>query len=81
MTQRIASGEWIYNLTMKAYSSPETNEAFQVKDDVQVDQKIWVKLKTEGLDDKMVVAVTDSCWATDQPAETGTLRYDLIING
>ncbi|KAF0026871.1 hypothetical protein F2P81_021608 [Scophthalmus maximus] len=81
VTQRIASGEWIYNLTMKAYSSPETNEAFQVKDDVQVDQKIWVKLKTEGLDDKMVVAVTDSCWATDQPAETGTLRYDLIING
>ncbi|XP_040913418.1 alpha-tectorin-like [Toxotes jaculatrix] len=79
--QQITSGEWSYNLTMKAYTSPDHMHAIQSSSDIQLDEKIWVELKTDGLDEKMVVVVIDSCWATDQPSPSGRLRYDLIIKG
>ncbi|GAA6219139.1 alpha-tectorin-like [Lates japonicus] len=79
--QQISSGEWNYSLTMKAYTSPDRMQAIQSNSDIALDEKIWVELKTDGLDGKMVVIVTDSCWATNQPSPSGSLRYDLIING
>lgn len=66
---------------MKAYTDPDRTEAIQPSTDIQLDQKLWVELKTDGLDEKMVLLVTDSCWATDQPSPSGSLRYDLIIKG
>ncbi|XP_047457645.1 alpha-tectorin-like [Mugil cephalus] len=79
--QQIASGEWNYNLTMNAYASPDHMQAIESSTDIQLNEKLWVELKTEGLDEEMVVVVTDSCWATDQPSPSGSLRYDLIIKG
>ncbi|XP_070771069.1 alpha-tectorin-like [Enoplosus armatus] len=79
--QQITSGEWNYNLTMKAYTNPNRVEAVQSNTNIQLDEKIWVELKTDGLDEKLVVVVTDSCWATDQPSPSGSLRYDLVIKG
>ncbi|XP_068585438.1 pancreatic secretory granule membrane major glycoprotein GP2-like [Cebidichthys violaceus] len=49
--------------------------------DIQLNQKVWLELKTEGLDGNMVAIVTDSCWATNQQSPDGGLRYDLVING
>uniref|UniRef100_A0A8C2XTA5 ZP domain-containing protein n=1 Tax=Cyclopterus lumpus TaxID=8103 RepID=A0A8C2XTA5_CYCLU len=79
--QEITSGEWNYNLTMKAYTDPDRMNAIQTSNDIEMNQKIWVELKTDGLDERMVHVVTDSCWATDQPSPSGSLRYDLIIKG
>ncbi|KAL7384913.1 hypothetical protein ABVT39_011140 [Epinephelus coioides] len=79
--QQITSGEWTYNLTMKAYTSADRMNAIQSSTDIQLDEKIWVDLESDGLDEQMVVLVTDSCWATDQPSPSGSLRYDLIISG
>ncbi|KAI4806020.1 hypothetical protein KUCAC02_010612 [Chaenocephalus aceratus] len=79
--QEMTSGEWKYNLTMKAYSDAERNNVIQPDTDIQLDQHIWVEIETEGLDEKVVVMVMDSCWATDQPSPSGALRYDLIANG
>ncbi|XP_022596536.1 uncharacterized protein LOC111218484 [Seriola dumerili] len=79
--QQITSGEWSYNLSMKAYASSDRVQAIQSSNEIQLDEKIWVELKTDGLNEKMVVVVTDSCWATDQPSPSGSLRYDLIIKG
>lgn len=79
--QQITSGKWKYNLTMKSYTNPDCTEAIHSSTDIQLDEKIWVELKTEGLDEKMVLVVTDSCWATNQPSSNASLRYDLIIKG
>ena len=66
---------------MKAFKDPSFKEALQLRTEMQLDEKLWVELSADGLDDKMVSVVTDSCWATDQPSPNGTLRYDLIIKG
>lgn len=79
--QEISSGLWNYNLTMKAYTDSDRVEDIQSSTDIQLDEKIWVELKTDGLDEKMILVVTDSCWATNQPSPGGSLRYDLVING
>ncbi|XP_039461417.1 alpha-tectorin-like [Oreochromis aureus] len=77
----ITSGVWDYTLIMKAFTDAGRTQAVESNTEVQLDQKIWVELKTDGLDGNMVVMVTDSCWATDQPSPDSTPRYDLIING
>lgn len=67
---------------MKAYTNADRiNANPNPTTDIQLDEKIWVELKTNGLDERMVVVVTDSCWATNQSSPTGSLRYDLIIKG
>ncbi|XP_025761708.1 alpha-tectorin isoform X1 [Oreochromis niloticus] len=77
----ITSGVWDYTLIMKAFTDAGRTQAVESNTEVQLNQKIWVELKTDGLDGDMVVMVTDSCWATDQPSPDSTPRYDLIING
>ncbi|CAI5660863.1 unnamed protein product [Oreochromis niloticus] len=76
----ITSGVWDYTLIMKAFTDAGRTQAVESNTEVQLNQKIWVELKTDGLDGDMVVMVTDSCWATDQPSPDSTPRYDLIIN-
>ncbi|XP_036965799.1 alpha-tectorin-like [Acanthopagrus latus] len=81
VNRQITSGEWNYNLTMKLYTNFDSKVAIQSSTEINLDQKIWVELKTGGLDDSIVRVVTDSCWATNQPSPSGSLRYDLIIKG
>ncbi|XP_054870910.1 CUB and zona pellucida-like domain-containing protein 1 [Amphiprion ocellaris] len=81
VNREIASGEYIYNLTMKAYTSADRLKAIKSSTDIKLNEQLWVELKTDGLDEKMVAVVTAPCWATNQPSPTGSLRYDLIING
>ncbi|XP_070849803.1 uromodulin-like [Chaetodon trifascialis] len=76
--QKIISGTWNYTLTMKAYTDARHTEAVDSNTEVQLNQKIWVVLETDGLDDGLVAVVTDSCWATNQ---AGSLRYNLIKDG
>uniref|UniRef100_A0A3Q3A681 Uncharacterized LOC108251609 n=1 Tax=Kryptolebias marmoratus TaxID=37003 RepID=A0A3Q3A681_KRYMA len=79
--QQITSGEWNYSLSMEAYTSPERTEPVDSSSNIDLNQKLWVELKTGGLDENKVAMVIDSCWATDQPLPSGSLRYDLIIKG
>ncbi|CAI5660862.1 unnamed protein product [Oreochromis niloticus] len=79
--QHITSGVWDYTLTMQSFTDAGRTQAVESNTEVQLNQKIWVELKTDGLDGDVVVVVTDSCWGTDQPSPDSTPRYDLIING
>lgn len=66
---------------MLAYSDPERTDIIQPVTDVELNDKIWVELKTSGLNENLVHVVTDSCWATSQPLATSMPRYDLIKEG
>ncbi|KAF6723391.1 Pancreatic secretory granule membrane major glycoprotein GP2 [Oryzias melastigma] len=79
--QHVSSGEWSYNLTMKAFTDSDLTTQLDERSELDLNQQICVELKTEGLDGNAVSVVTDSCWATDQPSPTGNLRYDLVKNG
>ncbi|XP_044039836.1 alpha-tectorin-like isoform X3 [Siniperca chuatsi] len=79
--QQIVSGAWNYTLSIKAYTDAGLTQAVELSTEVQLDQKIWVEMKTDGLDAGLVAVVTDSCWATNQASPNGSLRYDLITKG
>nr|XP_020477887.1 pancreatic secretory granule membrane major glycoprotein GP2-like [Monopterus albus] len=74
----VASGAWEYNLTMRAYTDADCTQPVESSTELQPNQRIWVVLETEELDDSLVVLVTDSCWVTDEPSPNETLRYELI---
>lgn len=78
---QITSEYWNYNVTMQAYIEPTLTQALDSDTEVQLDQRIWVELETEGLEGSLVSVVTDSCWATNEPLANESLRHDLIMNG
>lgn len=79
--QYVTSGVWNYTLTMKAYTDAARMQPVDLNTELHLNQKVWFALKTDGLDDKIVALVTHSCFATDEPAASGSLRHDLIIDG
>lgn len=72
---------WNYTLMMNAYDDSRRTNLVGPTTEVRLNQKIWMELKTEGLDGNTVALVTDFCWATNQPSPDASVRYELIING
>ncbi|XP_074481182.1 alpha-tectorin-like [Sebastes fasciatus] len=77
VVQKIKSGVWNYTLIMSAYTDPGRMQHIKPDTEIQLNQMVWLELKAEELDDKMVAIVTDSCWATRCHSSP---RYDLVIN-
>ncbi|XP_013881857.1 alpha-tectorin-like [Austrofundulus limnaeus] len=77
----LTSGEWSYTVTMTPYIDEKCSKAVATETDVKLNQKVWVELKTYGLDEGTIAVVTDSCWATSEPNSDSTPRHDLIIDG
>ncbi|XP_060884982.1 uromodulin-like [Labrus mixtus] len=78
VVSEIKSGIWQYNLIMKAYSDAGLQ---QTTTSVTLNQKIWVELKTAGLDSNLVAVVIDSCWANKNKESDKLPKYDLIRTG
>lgn len=66
---------------MRAYTDAGLSNTLKDTDEVELDQIIWLKLDSNGLEGGLVNLVTDSCWATSDVAYNSTPRYDLITNG
>ncbi|XP_024144851.1 alpha-tectorin [Oryzias melastigma] len=79
--EHIVTGIWNYTLRMNAYVDGSHTTLVEPSSVVELNQRIWMELSTEGLDDQTVAMVINSCWATDRPLGNDTARYDLIING
>uniref|UniRef100_A0A667XTE8 ZP domain-containing protein n=1 Tax=Myripristis murdjan TaxID=586833 RepID=A0A667XTE8_9TELE len=79
--QQMVSGALAYSVIMNIYTDPEYKHAVNSSTEIQLNQRMWVELKTEGLDNRTVAMVTDSCWATVQPSSNESLRYNLIVKG
>uniref|UniRef100_A0A3Q3BF03 ZP domain-containing protein n=1 Tax=Kryptolebias marmoratus TaxID=37003 RepID=A0A3Q3BF03_KRYMA len=77
----IKSGFWNYTLTMKAYEEASCKKALDLNTKLRLNQRIWVKVDTDGLDGNRVALVIKSCWATNQASPTGSPRHDLIMDG
>ncbi|XP_061926425.1 alpha-tectorin-like [Entelurus aequoreus] len=79
--QQVESESWNYTLKMAAYKDALRTQPVMSETDIQLNQRVWVELMTEGLDDNLVFLVTNSCWATSGSSPYGGLRYDLISDG
>lgn len=80
VVQVFSSGLWNYTLTMKAYTDANRMQPVESSTEVLLNQKIWMELTTDGLDENVVAVVTDSCWATGEVWSSQDPRHNLIIN-
>ncbi|XP_068451890.1 alpha-tectorin-like [Clinocottus analis] len=77
----VTSGVWTYTLTMKAFTDAGLTQAVTPATPLRLNQKIWVELKTHGVDQPTVTLVTNSCYATNEPSPNAPLTYYLISKG
>ncbi|KAI9526608.1 hypothetical protein NQZ68_037987 [Dissostichus eleginoides] len=77
----VTSGIWNYTLTMKAFMDARRTLSVTPNTELRVNQKVWFELKADGLDEKKVSLLTESCYATSDPSPSTHLKYDLIRNG
>lgn len=81
VVQHIESELLNYTLFLNTYDDSALTNMIAPNTEVLLDQKIWVKLRAEGLDWNLLTLVTDSCWATNEPTSTAPQQYSLISNG
>lgn len=66
---------------MKAYTDANRTQAVASNTEVRLNQKIWVELDADGLDESLVALVMDSCWATPLKSANASRKHYLIENG
>lgn len=76
----VSNGVWEYNLTMTAYTDRYRTQAVSSDTMLYLNQRVWFELRADGLDDKLVNLVTESCFATNEQSPESDLMYNLIIN-
>uniref|UniRef100_A0A3Q4B933 ZP domain-containing protein n=1 Tax=Mola mola TaxID=94237 RepID=A0A3Q4B933_MOLML len=80
VVQEITSGPYNYSLTMRAYLDAAHTQVLESDTEVEMNQKIWMELHTEGLEGGFLALVIDSCRATPTSAPTSSPSYNLILN-
>lgn len=46
--------------------------------DMEIDQRLYVEVRTEGVDQLQISTILDSCWATPVNIASYPVRWDLI---
>uniref|UniRef100_A0A3P9IAE2 ZP domain-containing protein n=1 Tax=Oryzias latipes TaxID=8090 RepID=A0A3P9IAE2_ORYLA len=62
---------------MTSYMDPDFHFPFTSETDIEVDEKLYVEVQTEGVDQHQLATILDSCWAT--PVNTEDYLF-LISN-
>ncbi|TNN81087.1 Alpha-tectorin [Liparis tanakae] len=81
MVQTIEDEELSYTLAMTVYTDANFKVMVDQDTDVKLNQKVWVEIKTEDLDENTVAVVTDSCWVTADVDPSSSPSHDLVIGG
>ncbi|XP_061915702.1 alpha-tectorin-like [Entelurus aequoreus] len=81
VVQTVMSGSFEYILNMTTYLDSNHTQALDVDTEILLNQTVFVKLMTAGLDENLFSVVVDSCWATSGPSPTENPMYYLIIDG
>ncbi|KAG8007542.1 Uromodulin [Nibea albiflora] len=74
-------GNWTYTLTMTAFIDSRRTQPVDSNTVLHLNQRVWFEIKADIMDNKQVVLVTQSCYATNEPFAGSNLRYNLIVNG
>nr|XP_057937600.1 uncharacterized protein LOC131135564 [Doryrhamphus excisus] len=79
--QQVESELWNYTLKIRAYMDTQHMQPVLLDTEIKLNQRVWVHLISEGLDENLVSLVTTSCWATNTSLPYEGPRYDLITDG
>ncbi|XP_045925641.1 alpha-tectorin-like [Micropterus dolomieu] len=78
--KKLPSGHGQYHMRMIPYQ--DAGFRFPLTSDrnieMEIDQRLYVEVRTEGVDERQISTVLDSCWATPVNIASYPVRWDLI---
>ncbi|XP_057213806.1 uncharacterized protein LOC130568775 isoform X2 [Triplophysa rosa] len=80
IVHRNIQGLGTYRVRMLSYQDAQFSKPFTGSVSVEVDQKIFVEVRVDGVDDRQFASVIDTCWATPVNDPQSFLRWDLIVD-
>ncbi|XP_050956499.1 uromodulin-like [Labeo rohita] len=75
----LPAGEGSYRVRMIPYQDDEFTQPFTGSVDAELNQKMHVEVRVEGVDSRQIALVMDTCWATPVNDPDYSLRWDLIF--
>ncbi|XP_052427080.1 pancreatic secretory granule membrane major glycoprotein GP2-like [Carassius gibelio] len=75
----LPAGEGRYQVRMIPYEDDEFTRPFTGRVDAELDQKMNVEVRVEGVDNHQFASIMDMCWATPVNDPDYSLRWDLIV--
>ncbi|KAF4098038.1 hypothetical protein G5714_022046 [Onychostoma macrolepis] len=75
----LPSGEGRYQVRMIPYEDDEFTRPFTGRVDAELNQKMNVEVRVEGVDSRQFASVMEMCWATPVNDPDYSLRWDLIV--
>ncbi|KAF7642114.1 hypothetical protein LDENG_00264510, partial [Lucifuga dentata] len=80
LKRRLPSGQGHYHLRIIPYQDAGFHFPLTSNNniDMRVNERLYVEVRTEGVDEQQISTVLDSCWATPVDEATYPVRSDLI---
>lgn len=80
MRKKLPSGHGQYHVRMIPYQDAGFHFplASNGSIDMEIDKRMYVEIRTEGVDESQISTLVDSCWATPVDMKSYPVRWDLI---
>ncbi|XP_061564630.1 alpha-tectorin-like [Cololabis saira] len=81
LKKKLPVGNGLYHMRMIPFRDPSFLKPYQSDSNIgiRVDERIYVEVRTEGVDGRQLFTLLDSCWATPVDDPNYYVRWDLII--
>ncbi|XP_030019377.1 alpha-tectorin-like isoform X1 [Sphaeramia orbicularis] len=78
--KKLPAGEGHYRVRMTPYRDSGFRYSLTSTSniEIEIDQRLYIELRTEGIDGRQLSTVLDSCWATPVNVPNHPVRWDLI---
>ncbi|XP_077057396.1 uncharacterized protein LOC143710318 [Siphateles boraxobius] len=76
----LPAGQGTYRVRMITYQDAEFTHPFTGSVNVELDRRIFVEVRVDGVDSRQFASVIDECWATPVNDPHYSLRWDLIVD-
>lgn len=78
--KKLPSGHGLYHMRMIPYQDPGFRFPLTSNNNIEmeIDQRMYVEVRTEGVDQRQIATILDSCWATPVNVPNYPVRWDLI---
>ncbi|XP_029934021.1 alpha-tectorin-like isoform X1 [Myripristis murdjan] len=82
VSKKLPAGQGRYHMRMIPYQDAGFRFPFTTSSNIEmeVDQRLYVELRTDGIDSRQISTVLDSCWATPVNLASYPVRWDLLIS-
>ncbi|XP_041830785.1 alpha-tectorin-like isoform X2 [Melanotaenia boesemani] len=79
--KKLPAGQGLYHMRMIPYQDADFRFPLSSERNIEmvVDERFYVEVRTEGVDQRQISTILDSCWATPINMATYPVRWDLII--